>query len=129
MNSPIIVTPVPATDPLSDPAQGDPVLGEHHVLTGLWLRSGYTLTDTSQFRDDVWRLKPAVGIRGTFIEVRKLLHWLAERTPAHSDREQMPAWSSLTAPDVLDYPHYLMTLPVGVGSRENSRRADVPHRR
>lgn len=168
MNSPIIVAPVPADDPLSDPVQGDPVLGEHRVLTGLWLRSGYSLTDTSQFRDDVWRLEPAVaqahvrslvvsfdtladryrlpakelclamlsgplpagerrqsavGIRGTFIELRKFLHWLAERTPAHSDREQMPALSSLTAADVLDYHHYLMTLPVGVGSRENSRRA------
>lgn len=164
MSNPIAITPVPATGPLLS----DPVLGEHHVLAGLWLRPGYSLTDTSQFCDDVWRLEPAVaqahvrslvisfdtladryrlpgkelclamlsgplpagerrqsavGIRGTFIEVRKFLHWLAERIPAHSDREQMPALSSLTAADVLDYHHYLMTLPVGVGSRENSRRA------
>lgn len=164
MRNPIAVTPVPATEP----PLSDPVLGEHHVLTGLWLRPGYSLTDTSQFRDDAWRLEPAVaqahvrslvvsfdtladryrlpakelclamlsgplpagerrqsavGIRGTFIEVRKFLHWLAERTPAHTDREQMPALSLLTAADVLDYHHYLMTLPVGVGSRENSRRA------
>lgn len=164
MSSPITVTHVPATDP----PLSDPVLGEHHVLTGLWLRPGYSLTDTSQFRDDAWRLEPAVaqahvrslvvsfdtlvapyrlpakqlclamlsgplpagerrqsvvGIGSTLIEVRKFLHWLAERTPAHSDRVQMPALSSLTAADVLDYHHYLMTLPVGVGSRENSRRA------
>lgn len=34
---------------------------DHYVLTGLPLRPGFTLADTSQFRDDLWRLEAAVA--------------------------------------------------------------------
>ncbi|OZC47864.1 hypothetical protein CH251_25945 [Rhodococcus sp. 06-462-5] len=144
-----------------------PSIDGRYVLTGLWLRPGYSLTDTSQFRDDAWRLEAAVtqahvrsvvvnfdtlaapyrlpakelclamlsgplpagerrqsvvGIGSTFVEVRKFLHWLTDRAP-ESGRPSVPTLGSLTAADVLDYHRHLMTLSVGFGSRENSRRA------
>lgn len=67
------------------------------------------------------RRQTAVGIRGVFIEVRKFLNWLDLRrsTPG----KPAPTLAALTADDVLDYHHHLLTLALGHGSRENARRA------